>query len=69
MHYSINSLQQGILKSGGAIMKEKKSVPERYPIGYLLRMEQEVIITDPLGSYTGILDDPMDTPVQDVDDL
>ena len=50
-------------------MKKKNSIPERYPIGSLLRMEQEVILTDPLGSYTGVSQEPLEAPVQDADDL
>lgn len=50
-------------------MRRKKSIPEIYPIGSLLRIEQETIVSDPLGSYTGIAVDPMDEPVQDADDL
>ena len=38
------------------------------PTDYL--PEEERIITDPLGSWTGVpVDDKLDTPVQDVDDL
>ena len=36
-------------------MKEKKKEP--------------VIVTDPFGSYTGLVKDPDDKPVQDADDL
>lgn len=50
-------------------MKKKNSVRERYPTGSLLRIEQESIVSDPLGSYTGISQDPSETPVQDADDL
>ena len=50
-------------------MRKNKAVPERYPIGSLLRVEQEVIVSDPLGSYTGISQDPLEAPVQDADDL
>ncbi len=35
-------------------MKEKKEAP---------------IITDPFGSYTGLVKDPWEKPVQDADDL
>lgn len=28
-----------------------------------------VIVTDPFGSYTGLVKDPFDKPVQDADDL
>lgn len=50
-------------------MRRKRWIPETYPIGSLLRIEQENIITDPMGSYTGIAEDPLDVPIQDADDL
>ena len=50
-------------------MRRKKAIPETYPIGSLLRLEQETIVSDPLGSYTGIALDPLDKPIQDADDL
>ena len=57
-------------RQGGVRMKkEKKSIPERYPAGTLLRTAQEGIITDPLGSYTGLPEDIYEKPVQDADDL
>ena len=31
--------------------------------------KKELIITDPFGSYTGLVKDPEDKPVQDADDL
>ena len=33
------------------------------------KKEEEKIITDPFGSYTGLVKDPEDKPVQDADDL
>ena len=50
-------------------MKKKNAIPERYPIGSLLRVEHEVIVSDPLGSYTGVSQEPLETPIQDADDL
>ena len=50
-------------------MRRKRWIPETYPIGSLLRIEQEGIVTDPLGSYTGIAKDPLEQPIQDADDL
>lgn len=50
-------------------MRKKNSLPERYPIGSLLRIEQEDIVSDPLGSYTGIAQEPLEMPTQDADDL
>lgn len=32
-------------------------------------MKKEEIITDPFGSYTGLVKDPDEKPVQDADDL
>ena len=49
--------------------KDKKFMPERYPAGTLLRTAQEGIVTDPLGSYTGLPEDVYEQPVQDADDL
>ena len=54
---------------GGGNMRRKRWIPETYPIGSLLRIEQEGIVTDPLGSYTGIAKDPLEQPIQDADDL
>ena len=31
--------------------------------------KEEIIITDPFGSYTGLVKDPNEKPVQDADDL
>ena len=31
--------------------------------------KKETIITDPFGSYTGLVNDPQEKPVQDADDL
>ncbi len=48
-------------------MKQKK------PSGQGATMQSgtgpQKIDTDPLGSYTGVPDDPYEEPVQDVDDL
>jgi len=49
-------------------MKKKTELPA-YPAGSLLRTVQEGIVTDPFGSYTGIVKELDDTPVQDADDL
>ena len=47
-------------------MKHKmKNIP--YPDDLLLSPVR--MISDPLGSYTGIPEDPEDLPVQDADDL
>lgn len=34
-----------------------------------MKQKEEKIITDPFGSYTGIVKDPEEKPVQDADDL
>ena len=34
-----------------------------------MKNKDEVIITDPFGSYTGLVNDPQEKPVQDADDL
>ena len=41
---------------------------ERYERGDHMKKE-ETIITDPFGSYTGLVKDPDEKPVQDADDL
>ena len=33
------------------------------------KRKEPVIVADPLGSYTGLVRDPYDKPVQDADDL
>lgn len=33
------------------------------------KKREETIVTDPFGSYTGLVKDPDDKPVQDADDL
>lgn len=34
-----------------------------------MKKEEEKIVTDPFGSYTGLVKDPDEKPVQDADDL
>ena len=34
-----------------------------------MKEKEEPIITDPFGSYTGLVKDPEEKPVQDADDL
>ena len=48
--------------------KESKIMPRRPVIGNLFGMDASVI-SDPLGSYTGVPVDILDKPVQDADDL
>ena len=59
---------KGKLMHGGATM-EQKIRPIDYPIGSLLRYVQEGIVFDPLGSYTGVVLEDGEQPVQDADDL
>lgn len=47
-------------------MKRKNTAP---PTGPRALAELQAENTDPLGSWTGVPADPMDTPVQDADDL
>jgi len=49
-------------------MRFKKKIPILFPPGSLFAPETEVI-ADPYGSYTGIPEEPLEMPVQDVDDL
>ena len=37
--------------------------------GECMKKKDEKIITDPFGSYTGLVKDPYEKPVQDADDL
>ncbi len=50
-------------------MQEKKKIPILFPPGSLMGMEPPMIITDPMGSYTGIGENQQELPVQDADDL
>lgn len=44
---------------------KKKEIPIFLPDN----MNSNLISTDPFGSYTGLVQDPEDKPVQDADDL
>ena len=37
--------------------------------GVIMKKKEEIIVTDPFGSYTGLVKDPYEKPVQDADDL
>ena len=50
-------------------MKEKKERAVIQATASLLRTGQEGTVTDPLGSYTGVPQNPYEVPVQDADDL
>ena len=54
--FCINSLSSAILIRRGGDKMKKKEQPEK-------------IQTDPLGSWTGVPEDPFQIPVQDADDL
>ena len=34
-----------------------------------MKKKKEIIVTDPFGSYTGLVKDSQEKPVQDADDL
>lgn len=48
---------------------DQKNRSTDYPAGSILRYVQEGIVSDPLGSYTGVVLEEMEQPVQDADDL
>lgn len=50
-------------------MKRKRKIPIFFTSGSLMESQPERIVTDPMGSYTGVPKDPADKPVQDADDL
>ena len=50
-------------------MKRKRKIPIFFTSGSLMEAQPEQIVTDPFGSYTGVTNDPKETPVQDADDL
>ena len=47
-------------------MKTKRHIPFLNPD---LPLDKSIVVTDPLGSYTGVPLDPNEMPVQDADDL
>ena len=47
-------------------MKQKRRLPLLNPD---LPLDKSMVVTDPLGSYTGVPLDPHEVPVQDADDL
>ncbi len=59
------------LEGGNELSKKQEkpwSVPPYPPLGMPLN-PLGVIVTDPMGGYTGRPIDPEETPVQDMDDL
>ena len=50
-------------------MGRKRRIPRFDPNGSIMYPGQNKIVTDPMGSYTGVPEDADDKPVQDADDL
>ena len=50
-------------------LKEKKEIPIIFPPGSIMRSDQDGIVTDPFGMYTGVANNEMEVPGQDADDL
>ena len=49
--------------------EENKEIPYRIPPLELFAVPRGGIVSDPFGSYTGLVKDPYEKPVQDADDL
>ena len=47
-------------------MKKEHRIPFLDPTAPL---DKSILAADPLGSYTGVMQDPLEKPVQDADDL
>lgn len=50
-------------------MRKIKKIPILFPPGSMMDITNEPIQTDPMGSYTGLVKDVNEVPVQDADDL
>ncbi len=50
-------------------MKENKKIPVFFPEGSMNTIGKDWIMTDPFGSYTGLVKEEDEVPVQDADDL
>lgn len=50
-------------------MKKKRIIPILCPDTGMGAVGLDLIESDPMGSYTGLPEDPLETPVQDADDL
>lgn len=50
-------------------LKDKQLFPILYPENSLGVNNMGLVLSDPLGSYTGRPEDPLEEPVQDADDL
>ena len=64
----MDSCPCGILQKKGGVIVEKKRDPLSI-VPPLMRSNFYPPIADPMGSYTGIPEDPFESPVQDADDL
>ena len=49
--------------------EENKEIPYRIPPLELFAVPRGGIVSDPFGSYTGLVKEPDEKPVQDADDL
>lgn len=50
-------------------MKRKRKSAKLFSTDSLMGLQPQRIDVDPFGSYTGVTEDPEETPVQDADDL
>lgn len=50
-------------------MRKKRKSKMLFTPDSLMGLQPQRIEVDPFGSYTGVPDDPSETPVQDADDL
>ena len=56
-----------VIGGGTAVIRDKK--PGFTASNAKKRASDKAIVTDPLGSWTGVPADPYDMPIQDADDL
>lgn len=47
----------------------KKKIPVFFPDGSMNQIGNDMIFTDPFGSYTGLVGSQDEKPIQDADDL
>ena len=50
-------------------MKRRRKIPIFFTSGSLMEAQPDRIVADPNGSYTGVAENPEETPIQDADDL
>ena len=62
-----NGVFDRVIGGGTAVIRGKK--PIFTESSTKRSADRDEIITDPLGSWTGVPDDPYDKPIQDADDL